>query len=144
MAKLINIASRNGKRSPMKLHQSAIVTFNQGIADDFRGKPGSRQVTILDVDSWMKACREIGKSLDWTARRANLLVSGLNLENSTERIITIGDVLLEVTQETDPCNRMEETEAGLYRALESQWRGGVCCKVIGEGLINVGDGVSIS
>ena len=35
---------------------------------------------------------------------------------------------LEVTGETDPCERMEEIQPGLFQALAPGWRGGVTCR----------------
>ncbi len=38
---------------------------------------------------------------------------------------------------------MEKVKAGLFEALEKNWRGGVCCKVIESGHISIGDNVQI-
>jgi hypothetical protein len=73
-----------------------------------------------------------------------LLVDGLDLENTSGRTITIGDVQLLITQETDPCHRMEEAAEGLLDALKPKWRGGVCCRVISEGKVEIGDDVILS
>ena len=53
--------------------------------------------------------------------------------------LKIGDVLLEITGETDPCFRMDEQQEGLQEALRPHWRGGVTCRVLSEGQIAVGD-----
>ena len=58
-------------------------------------------------------------------------------------IIKIGNVKLEVRQETAPCEMMEKVKTGLFEALEKNWRGGVCCKVIEPGHISIGDDVQI-
>jgi MOSC domain-containing protein YiiM len=82
---------------------------------------------------------EVVSDLPWTDRRANLLIEGLQLEETTGRLLRVGDLLLEVTGETKPCDRMEEAAPGLRGALSSDWRGGVTCRVVEGGSISVGD-----
>jgi MOSC domain-containing protein YiiM len=57
--------------------------------------------------------------------------------------LLIGEVALEVTEETKPCALMERAHAGLRRAMTPDWRGGVCCRVISGGTIAVGDEVRL-
>lgn len=127
----------------MQQLECAFVSRQFGVNRDFRGKPGKRQVTVLDINGWRQACEELGKELNWKIRRSNLLVDGLFLANTTGQFIRIGDLVLEITQETDPCKRMEEAEPGLFAALKKDWRGGVCCKVIENGEIKIGDEVNL-
>ena len=72
---------------------------------------------------------------------ANL--QGVRLKETTGAIIAIGDVRLEVSGETDPCGRMDELEPGLRAALEPDWRGGVCCRVLHGGAVADGMPVTI-
>jgi len=141
VSKLLNIAIRAGRRDPMQQLETAHVSCEFGVNRDFRGKPGKRQITVLNKQSWDLVCEIIGKPLDWKTRRANLLVESLSLENSTGSVILIGEMVLEITQETDPCNRMDEAEPGLFNALKDNWRGGVCCRVLMDGDIKIGDAV---
>jgi len=144
MAKIIGIAMRKGKRKIMQSLQTASIDRASGVENDFRGKPGKRQVTVLSLRAWNEACEELGKHLDWTTRRSNLLIDDIELENSVGKILEIGDIKLKITQETDPCSRMEESEAGLFNALKLHWRGGVCCRVISGGEVSIGDAVKLS
>ncbi|MEZ5276637.1 MAG: MOSC domain-containing protein [Opitutaceae bacterium] len=124
--------------------ESARVTLQEGVSSDFRGRPGRRQVTVLSQEAWQAACAELGTGLPWTTRRANLLVEGLSFgADSVGTILQIGDARLEITGETDPCERMTEAHAGLREALTPDWRGGVCCRVLEAGRISVGDPVSL-
>ena len=143
MAQLLDIAIRAKKRAEMQLLQSAQVSLEKGIANDFRGKPGKRQVTVLMQEAWQTACAEAAVELPWRERRANLLIAGLDLEESAGAVIKIGAVKLLITRETDPCQRMEEAQPGLFAAMAKQWRGGVCCQVLEAGQIAVGDEVEL-
>lgn len=144
MAKLIGIAVKHKKRAPMQTLDAAFISFNQGVESDFRGKPSKRQVTVISKKAWEEANAQLNMDLPWTTRRANLLVDDLDLENTSGMTITIGEVQLLITQETDPCHRMEEAAEGLLEALKPNWRGGVCCRVISEGKVKIGDDVILS
>ena len=120
----------------------AEVTLDGGVADDFRGRAGRRQVTVLSLESWQAACREAGRTeLPWTTRRANLLVTGVDL--AAGGVLRIGAVELEVTGETAPCERMDEACPGLRGALTPAWRGGVTCRVRQPGSLAPGVPVSV-
>jgi MOSC domain-containing protein YiiM len=123
----------------MREVDSIEISTAAGCVGDFRGKPGARQVTVLASEAWQTSCQELGQQLPWTARRANLLVAGIALADSTGCQLAIGDVVLQITGETDPCRRMDQTAAGLRQALTPDWRGGVCCRVLTGGRITVGD-----
>ena len=143
MGTLVGIARRAKKRAAMEVVETAAVELATGVANDFRGKPGARQVTVLSGDVWDRVCAELGRVLPWTTRRANLLVRGVELPQSAGAVIAIGSVRLEVMQETDPCSRMEEQCPGLRDALTPDWRGGVCCRVLADGTVSAGDLVTI-
>ena len=137
------IARRDRKRGPMQELSSAEVSATNGVGNDFRGKPGKRQVTVMSADVWGAVCAELGVDLPWTTRRANLLVEGIDLPRQAGGILEIGSARLEVMLETDPCSRMDEQLDGLRAALMPDWRGGVCCRVIAGGDIAVGDEVRL-
>ncbi|MEL6107336.1 MAG: MOSC domain-containing protein [Planctomycetota bacterium] len=143
--KLLGIAVRVKPRGEMLEHRSIEVSEESGLSGDFRRKPGRRQVTVMTVEAWEAACAELepDATLPWTTRRANLLVNGVDLAKQVGAILTVGDVQLKVTGETDPCGRMDEYHDGLMNALLPDWRGGVCCQVITGGLISVGDSVEL-
>lgn len=135
---LEGIATRDASRAPMRDCREARITPDAGVEGDLRGRPGPRQVTVLAAEGWEAACAALGETLPWTTRRANLLVRGAALAHTEGSVLQIGDVLLEITRETEPCLRMEEARAGLRRALAPDWRGGVCCRVVSGGTVHVG------
>jgi MOSC domain-containing protein YiiM len=143
MGILTGIARREKKRAPMEAIESAEVSRETGVANDSRGKPGNRQVTLLFTRNWQATCEELGIDVAWTTRRANLLIEDMNTPGTPGSIIAIGDVRLRTTMEIDPCSRMDEQVPGLKRVLQSDWRGGVGCEVIHGGSITVGDEISL-
>lgn len=143
MARLLGIAVKQQRKGPVTLHDEAMLTVHAGVVGDWRGKPGKRQVTLMSLTAWQAACNEVGVELPWQTRRANLLVDALPLYQSTTSRIMLGEVLLEVTGETDPCERMEAAQPGLFQALATEWRGGVTCRVIANGIIRVGMEVAL-
>ena len=120
----------------------AAVSIADGVSGDARGKRSGRQVTVVFREGWDAACLDLGVELPWTARRANLLVEGVPVPREGKRIV-IGSLVLEVTQETQPCEVMEAAHRGLRTALTPDWRGGVCCRVVAGGTIRVGDRVDV-
>ena len=143
MGRLAGIARREAKRAAMQLLEQADISSATGVANDFRGRPGKRQVTLISSRAWEAACHELGRELPWTTRRSNLLVEGMDLPQRTGDVIAIGDVRLEVTMEVDPCSRMDEQCEGLTKALSPDWRGGVACTVLAGGQVSLGDEVRV-
>jgi MOSC domain-containing protein YiiM len=143
MGRLLGIARAPAKRAGLIELTEADVDVADGIPGDVRGNRSGRQVTVLFREGWERACEELGVTLPWVTRRANLLVEGVAVPREGGRL-TIGDLVLEVTQETQPCRVMEAAHRGLRRALTPEWRGGVFCRVVRGGRIRVGDRVEVS
>jgi MOSC domain-containing protein YiiM len=144
--RLIGMARRAARRAPMQEIADGLITQKGGLVGDFKGaKYPRRQITVLAREDWLAALAEIGEpDLPWTVRRANLLVEGVELPRAAGGILRIGTVRLEVTDQTYPCARMEEAQAGLLSALAMDWRGGVTCRVLGGGPIALGDPVEVT
>ena len=146
---LAGIARHGRPKGPMETVDHVEVTPDGGIHGDFRGtiKPGGkgrRQVTLIERADWDAAMEEVGHSLPWFERRSNLLVEGLDLPQRAGTKVRIGDyVVLTITRETDPCERMEALAPGLKAALLPDWRGGACSRVLVGGIIRVGDSIRV-
>ena len=143
MGKLIGIATKKAFRGKMLLHREAMISEETGVGNDPRGKPGKRQVTVITKESWDEACRELGCSIPWTARRANLFIEGVELSGSKGLYLYINDAVLEIAGETTPCSRMDDEFKGLKAALQPNWRGGVICRVIKGGKVRIGNDAGI-
>ena len=133
----------------METLDSVGVSVERGIEGDCRGlfKPGGknrRQVTVMEAGDWAVAAAQVGTDLAWWNRRVNLLVDGVDLPQTAGARFRIGDdVILEITIECEPCNRMDALADGLQEALKPDWRGGACTRVISGGHITVGDQIRI-
>ncbi len=129
---------------------SGEVSVAEGLRGDFRSafastkRTAKRQISLLEGDSWRAAQAESGCLADWFHSRRNLLVEGLRLPREPGARITIGaSLVLEVTCECDPCERMDALHEGLRAALTPDWRGGVLTRVLTDGHIAVDDTIRI-
>lgn len=100
---------------------------------------GKRQITIIDEERWAEAQREVGVDVDPRARRANVMLRGIDLEKTNGRMLRIGDCVVRIYGETRPCHQMEEAQPGLRAALGPHWRAGAFGEIVGGGTIRVGD-----
>jgi len=119
-------------RAKLEAGKGLVGNANQG---------GKRQVTLIEAERWAELMQELSADLDPSTRRANLMVSGLSLENSRGRILHIGDCRLRIHGETRPCELMEKAWPGLQNAMRRNWCGGAFAEVLDDGEIAVGDAV---
>jgi MOSC domain-containing protein YiiM len=140
---VLGIARRSKSREPMETPNEVIVTIEAGVDGDCHGSEPDRQVTVISADSWRDACRDLGITVPWTMRRANLLLGGIDLRETSGAMISIGDVQLEVVEENPPCRVMDIQQIGLRKALKPDWRAGVTCRVLSGGKLRVGDSVRL-
>jgi len=132
---------KRAHRGPMDPISTGTLVAGRGLvgnADQGR----RRQVTIIEQEVWQRLMRELGASVPPSARRANLMVSGIRLAETRDRIIRIGSSRLRIAGETRPCERMDEALPGLRTALGIDWAGGVFAEVLDDGVIAVGDVVA--
>jgi MOSC domain-containing protein YiiM len=126
------------RRGPMDPVFSVQLVAGRGILGN-ANQGGQRQVTIIAREAWDDAMRELGTVVPPQTRRANLLVSGLDLAHTRGRVLRIGACRVRVYGETKPCWQMEEAHPGLQSALRPDWRGGVFAEALDDGQIAVGD-----
>jgi len=141
MATLEAIWIKTAKRGPMAARDAADLVAGEGIVGnaDFRCR---RQVTLLERERWSAAEAELGARVDPAARRANLLLAGLDLGESSGRLLRVGTATIRLLGETRPCHRMDEAHPGLQAALRPDWRGGAWGEIVAGGRVAVGDEVA--
>jgi|SRR5687768_9572374 len=97
-----------------------------------------RQVTVIEKEVFDRV-RSTLPAADPVMRRANIMVSGIRLAESRNRVLRVGGVRILLRGETRPCERMDELCAGLRAALSTDWGGGAHGVVLDDGLVRVGD-----
>jgi len=149
MGRIAGIARHDRPLGTMEPLDSAELVEGQGVAGDFRGtrkagSTGQNGVVLIEASDWANAADECGADVPWYERRANLLVEQFDIPQQPGARLRIGsEVLVEITQECAPCERMEALHRGLRSALEPDWRAGARARVVHGGQVAVGDEIRI-
>jgi MOSC domain-containing protein YiiM len=138
--RLESIWIKRFRRGPMDTAPRARLVAGRGIVGN-ANQGGKRQVTIISREAWDAVIEHLGESVSPATRRANLLVSGIDLVQTRGRVLRVGGCHLRIYGETKPCWQMEEAHPGLQSALRPDWRGGAFAEVLDDGEIAVGDQV---
>ena len=114
---------RPAARLPVRSVDSADAVSARGLDGDHTSG-GKRQVTVLSLEAWRDACAELGREVDPSVRRANILVAGVDLTNSIGRPLRVGGVVIDgvIAVIVDPV-------AGLDRSRVYVWIGVVAISV---------------
>ena len=138
---VVAIWIKRAHRGPMDRVERAELVAGRGVAGS-ADQGGRRQVSIISEEAWDAAQEQLGVAVDPAARRANVMVRGLDLEESRGKLLRIGACLIRLGGEIRPCERMDEAEEGLRDVLRPHWRGGAFGEIVEGGAIAVGDAVS--
>jgi MOSC domain-containing protein YiiM len=141
MGRLDAIWLKRAHRGPMDEVSEAAVVAGSGLAGNV-DRSRRRQVTVIEREIWERLMHELDADAPPSARRANLMVSGISLANTRGRTLRVGGVRLAIGGETTPCERMDEAVPGLQALMRPDWGGGVFAQVLDDGVITVGDSVS--
>jgi len=141
MGQLLGIWIKRVHRGPMDPVDRAELVAGRGVRGDAT-QGGRRQVTIMSLDRWRALTAHLPGPPSPAIRRANLLVEGVDLDHSRERVLRIGPARVRIFGETRPCYQMDEACLGLQDALSPPWAGGAFGEVIEDGAIAVGSPVA--
>jgi MOSC domain-containing protein YiiM len=128
---------KRAKRGPMDAVPEAQLIARRGLAHN-ADAGGRRQVTIISRERWNELTAPLG-DVDPVLRRANVMVSGIELEASRGRVLQLGAAAVRINGETRPCRSLDFAHKGLQQALDPHWGGGVYGEVIDGAVVRVGD-----
>ena len=128
---------KRAKRGQMDEVPEAQFIARRGLAGN-ADAGGRRQVTIISRERWDELTAPLG-DVDPVLRRANVMVSGIELETSRGRVLQVGSAVVRINGETRPCRSLDFVLDGLQHALDPRWGGGVYGEVAEGGVVHVGD-----
>ena len=135
---VVTIWLKRFKRGPMDRVLFAEAVPGRGLAGN-ANQGGKRQITLIDETRWADACRQLGIDVDPSARRANVMLRGIDLLDSRGRTLRIGPAVVRIYNETRPCEQMDDAQQGLRNALRPEWRAGAYGEIVEGGVIRIGD-----
>lgn len=128
---------REEKRGPVIPRKKIELVAGEGVVGDHKFR-GRRHVTIVFEDDWAAACADLGRAVDPSARRANVLVTGGSGNQYLGKKLRLGEAEIEIRGTVDPCDRMDEAADGLQAALRPGDRAGIWGVVLQGAQVRVG------
>ena len=137
MAEVLHLFQAMAHGQPVREFDEAFAVENKGFKDCVHGRRGgSRQLLLMDVETLEEFGIAPGRA------KENVTTRGIKLEGLLMgQRIRVGEALLEITKECEPCHQMDAIRQGLQEALRG--RRGVLGRVIESGQIRRGDPIEI-
>jgi MOSC domain-containing protein YiiM len=100
------------------------------------------EVTLIESEDLDYIQNELGISVKNGEHRRNIITSGIRLGDLRRKRFRIGDAVLEYDRSRPPCKHVQDlSEEGMTRALKG--RGGICARVVEEGVIRALDAIAV-
>jgi len=137
VAEVLHLFQALAHGQPVREFDEAFAVANKGFKDCVHGRPGSsRQLLLVDVETLDEFGIVPGRV------KENITTRGIKLERLLMgQRMRIGEALVEITKECQPCHQMDAIRQGLQEALRG--RRGILCRVIESGHIRRGDSIEI-
>jgi len=143
---------RMGKSVRNDVHAEARAVAGRGLEGDryslgtgyYSDKPGEggRELTLIETET-LEALPALGVKLSAAESRRNIATTGVPLNHLVGREFRVGAVRLRGTRLCEPCRYLDGlTQQGAMAALIH--RGGLRAKILNDGLIRVGDTITLA
>jgi MOSC domain-containing protein YiiM len=137
VAEVLHLFQALAHGQPVREFDEAFAVANKGFKDCVHGRPGSsRQLLVVDVETLEEFGIAPGRV------KENITTRGIKLEGLLMgQRMRVGEALLEITKECQPCQQMDAIRQGLQEVLRG--RRGILGRVIESGQIRRGDRIEI-
>ena len=136
MAKVLHLFQAIAHGQPVREFDEVSAVENKGFKECIHGRPGKRQLLMMDSETLEEFGIVPGQC------KENITTRGIKLEGMpVGQRMRIGEALLEVTKDCEPCHLMDAIRQGLQE--ETRGRHGVLCRVVEAGRIRRSDQVEI-
>ena len=137
MAEVLHLFQALAHGQPVREFDEVFAVEDKGFGDCIHGRRGSRrQVLLMDLETLETFGIAPGRV------KENITTRGIKLDElSVGQRMRVGEALLEVTKECEPCHQMDAIRQGLQEALRG--RRGILCRVVESGRIRHGDPIEI-
>ncbi len=138
MAEVLHLFQAIAHGQPVREFDEVFAVEDKGFKDCIHGRRGSRrQVLLMDLETLETFGIAPGRV------KENITTRGIKLDElSAGQRMRVGEALLEVTKECEPCHQMDAIRRGLQEAMRG--RRGVLCHVVESGRIRRGDPIEIA
>jgi len=119
------------------------VRSNFGIVGDYRSEKFQiGQITLIEAETIETMSRELDYDIPAGASRRQIMVKGVKLNELVGKNLRLGQILVRVEDKCNPCNNMEKKiGVGARNAMND--RGGIRCRIIEGGELNVGNKIIV-
>jgi MOSC domain-containing protein YiiM len=136
MGEVLHVFQAIAHGQPVREYEEAFALENKGFKDCIQGRPGKRQLLLMDSETIEEFGIVPGQC------KENITTRGIKLDGMpVGQRMRIGEALLEVTQDCKPCHLMDAIRPGLQEQVHG--RRGVLCRVVKAGRIQRGDQIKI-
>jgi MOSC domain-containing protein YiiM len=100
------------------------------------------EVTLIESEDLDYIQNELGISVKNGEHRRNFVTRGIRLGDLRRKRFRVGEAVLEYDRPRPPCKHVQDlSEPGMTRALKG--RGGICARVVEEGVIRALDAIAV-
>ena len=113
-------------------------------AGTFSEKPGTgRQITLIETEAIEAYEAELGESLTAAETRRNLVTRGVRLNDLVGREFLVGEVRVLGCRRCEPCAHLVRLTGKEHVLPGLAHRGGLRAELLSDGVIRVGDRITV-